>query len=83
MKIKVIPNSKVFSIEVSQDAVRVRLKGRAEKGRANKELLKEFSRVVGSKAFIVKGARSREKQLAFEGLSDEEALEKIKNGGKW
>ncbi len=78
MRIRVIPNAKVFSIEASPEGIRVRIDAKAEGGGANRELLRKLGRVAGARAFLVRGARSREKVIAFDGLSDEEALEKMR-----
>ncbi len=79
MRIRVVPNAKVFSIQASREEIRVRVTSRPEKGAANKELLKQLSRVAGAEAVLVSGAKSHDKQIAFDGLSDEAALEKIKS----
>jgi len=81
MRIRVIPNAKIFSIEMTPAGIRVRLKSRPEKGAANKELLRELSRVTGARAHIAAGAKSRDKQVAFDGLSDEAALERMRIAG--
>jgi len=77
MKIHVIPKTKKFSVTQRNGKVTARLTLPAEEGKANKELLERLQQIIGAKPFLVRGAKSREKEVVFEGVSDEEALKKL------
>ncbi|MCD6398821.1 MAG: YggU family protein [Candidatus Aenigmarchaeota archaeon] len=84
IKIKVKPNSGKFKISLERDLngpyLRVWLKSQPEKGKANKELLKELKKVFGE-VEIVSGASSREKYIKVSNnIKIEEKLRKIESG---
>ena len=67
IKIKVRCNcSKTEIIKKEKDFYRVNVKARAEKGEANKEIIKFFSRYFKSNVSIIKGLRTRQKLLRIE-----------------
>jgi len=76
MKIRAVPNAKNFSIRKEESWV-ARVCAQAQDNKANKELLKQLSKIAGAKARLVKGAKSREKEIVFEGLTDEEAEKRL------
>lgn len=77
MRVKVIPNAKCFGISFEQGLLKARVCAPAEGGRANEELVKKLSKLVGAKVSIVRGLKSREKEIVFEGMDEGAAAEKI------
>jgi uncharacterized protein (TIGR00251 family) len=62
------PNSSEFSIEINNDGddeIVVYATEEPEKGRVNKEILKELTRLFHTKVELFSGATSRHKQLAI------------------
>ena len=62
------------------DALRVRVRARPEKGRANQALLELLARHLGvapAALAIAHGARSRDKMLQVDGLSEEQLRRKL------
>ena len=57
------PNSPKFKIELDGDEIVVHATEEPEKGKVNKEILKEFSKLFHAKVELVNGATSRQKQL--------------------
>ena len=72
LDVHVKPNSKVFQIKVEDDELVVMCREAPEKGKANKELLKEFSRLFECKVELVSGATSRQKRFLLSGIGVEE-----------
>lgn len=77
MKVRVIPNAKSFGVSFEQGLLKARVCAPAEGGRANEELVKKLSKLVGTKISIVRGMKSREKEIVFDKMSEEAAAEKI------
>ncbi len=76
--IRAFPNAKKFSITIREGgSIAVRLKAKAQDGEANRELEKQLSQITGTRAAIMRGHKSREKTIAFEKITEKEALEKI------
>ncbi len=65
MKIEVttIPNSREFGVERRDGRFVVRVKEKAERGRANIELVKKMREMLGCGVRIARGAGSRKKLL--------------------
>ncbi len=66
VRIFVKPNSnknELIGFNKEKNAYAVRVKTKAEKGKANIELIKFFSKLLKKKVEIVKGLKSREKVL--------------------
>ena len=78
IKIWVVPNSKKFRIKKHDGCFKIYLKSKAEKGKANRELVKELEKTVKGKISIVNGLKSRKKVIEIEG-KQREILESIKN----
>ena len=57
------PNSPKFKIELDGNEIIVYSTEEPEKGKVNKEIIKELSRLFKSKVEIVSGFTSRQKQL--------------------
>jgi uncharacterized protein (TIGR00251 family) len=66
MKIRVQPNSKEQSCFTRGGLLVVRVKAKPLDGKANKEAEQVVSAFFGKKARIVKGFKSREKEITFE-----------------
>jgi uncharacterized protein (TIGR00251 family) len=79
----VTPKSSRSSISLEEgDLIRVKLNSPPVEGRANAECVKLFSKVLAvpkSAIEIIKGEKGRRKRIAIEGLSRDEALERIRN----
>lgn len=66
VKIIVKPNSvknELIGFDSGKEAYVVRIKAKAEKGKANIEVVKFFSKLLKRRVEIVKGLKSREKTL--------------------
>ena len=77
MRIKVVPNAKKFQVVSKNGKILVKVKSRAENNLANLELLKGLGKLLDSRVFILKGTKSREKEIVSEKFSEEEFLKKI------
>ena len=60
-------------------AFEVKIKAVPEKGKANKEIINEFSRIIGCPVEILSGHKSHHKTLKIYGISENELLEILKN----
>jgi len=67
------PNSKQFQLKVEGDEVVVFCRESAVKGRVNKELIKELSRIFKRRVEIADGFTSRQKKVLIRGISIDEA----------
>lgn len=68
IKIIVKPNSaknELIGFNEARKSYIVRIKAKAEKGRANSEIIKFFSKLLKKEVKIVKGITSKEKILKF------------------
>jgi uncharacterized protein len=63
------PNSPKFSIKLDGDEIVIHATEEPEKGKVNKEILKELTRLFQARVELVSGATSREKQLFVAGIS--------------
>jgi uncharacterized protein (TIGR00251 family) len=61
VEVKVKPRSSNFKIEREENNLVIHCRNPAEKGKANKELIKELSKRLGHKVFIISGLTSKEK----------------------
>jgi uncharacterized protein (TIGR00251 family) len=73
-KVKVIPNAKQNEVvfkkdEIENGCIIVKVTAPAEKGKANREVLRILSGKFGSKVRIVSGERGREKLARFLNLA--------------
>ena len=71
------PNSPKFSIELDEEIV-VHATEEPEKGKVNKEILKEFSKLLQAKVELASGAMSRQKQLLVAGISKSQVEQFLK-----
>jgi hypothetical protein len=72
LDVNVKPNSKEFKIVVEEDEIVVFCVEEPVKGKVNKELVKEFSRLFHSKVELVSGFTSRQKKLLIRGFRKSE-----------
>ena len=69
------PNSSKFSIEFDGENIVVHATEEPEKGKVNKEILKELTKFFHTNVKLVSGATSRQKQLIIE--LKKEVLEQV------
>ena len=72
LDVHVKPNSKIFQINVESDELVVSCREAPVKGKVNKELLKQFSRLFECKVELVSGFTSRQKRFLLSGIGAEE-----------
>lgn len=82
LRVVVRPNSKAKNLiaEVTPEAIHINLRGPARDGKANVELLKRLSKMLGlstADISIVAGHRSREKTLLVVGVGQEHLSKKL------
>lgn len=63
MRVRVKPNTKSFSLKKENNEWVARVPAKPIKGAANKELLKRLSKKFNGKATLVKGVKSRIKEI--------------------
>ncbi len=68
LEVNVKPNSREFKIVVEGDEIVVFCMEKPVKGKVNKELLKEFSRLFHAKVELVSGFTSKQKKLLIKGF---------------
>ena len=73
INIFVKPNSPKFRIETDGNEIVVHATEEPEKGKVNKEILKEFSKILHVKVELASGSTSRQKQLFAAGISKSKA----------
>ena len=66
-------NSSKFSLELDGEEIIVHSTEEPVKGRVNKELIKEFSKILHTKVELSSGATSRQKQLFVHGMTKSQA----------
>jgi len=76
LEVYVKPNSKEFKIMVEKDEIVVFCKEEPFKGKVNKELVKEFSKLFGRRVELVSGFTSKNKKLLIKGIGKSE-IERI------
>jgi uncharacterized protein len=67
------PSSPKFSIEFNGNEIVVHATEDPEKGKVNKEILKEFSKILNAKVELARGSTTRQKQLFAVGISKSQA----------
>jgi len=80
LSIFVKPNSAKFKVEVDSSEVVVYATQEPEKGKVNKEIIKEFAKLLGAQVELAGGFTSKQKQLLVKGIQKrqlEEALFKV------
>ncbi|WP_297420910.1 DUF167 domain-containing protein [Thermococcus sp.] len=74
------PNAKKDTVEGVDEwrgRLKVKIKAPPVEGKANKEVVKFFSKLLGVEVEIVNGETSREKDLLIKGMSPEEVRKKL------
>jgi uncharacterized protein (TIGR00251 family) len=72
MEVYIKPNSKKFGLEFEGDEVVVLCREAPVKGRVNRELVKELSRLFNKKVELVLGFRSRHKKILISNIETDE-----------
>jgi uncharacterized protein len=81
LNIEVSPRSDKFGISGYnewREAVEVRIKAYPQKGRANKEIVDEFSKITKTPVEIISGHKSHHKILKIYGISETDLLKILK-----
>jgi uncharacterized protein (TIGR00251 family) len=76
IKIIVKPKSKNFKIQLEEENLLVYCRNAPEKGKVNKELMKELSRLLKHQVIITSGFGSKEKLVLVKDIEPEE-LERL------
>lgn len=85
IKIYVTPNSKKFAIkgfDSWRNAWLISVRGKAEKGKANKELISELCQFFDKEVRIISGEHSREKVVEIADIDEKEAIQILKKNAK-
>jgi uncharacterized protein (TIGR00251 family) len=72
LDVYVKPKSKLFQLKMEGDELVVSCREAPVKGKANKELLKQLSRLFGRKVELVSGFTSRQKRFLVSDIGAEE-----------
>jgi uncharacterized protein (TIGR00251 family) len=72
VKIFVKPNSPKFKIEFDGTEIIVYSTEEPTKGKVNKEIIKEFTKILHSKAELASGVTCKEKQLFIKGMGKQQ-----------
>jgi uncharacterized protein (TIGR00251 family) len=67
------PNSKLFQLKTEGDELVVSCRESPVKGRVNKELIKELSRIFKKRVEIIAGFTSKQKKVLIKDISTSEA----------
>ncbi len=73
------PNSPKFSIELDGEEIVVHATEEPEKGKANKEIIKELTKLFHAKVELFSGATSRQKQLVILGVKKTDVEQFLKS----
>ena len=80
LQIYVQPKAKrteIDGIDEWRKRLKVKVKAPPVEGKANKEIMKFFSKLLGAEVSLIKGETSREKDLLIRGVSIEEVKKKL------
>ena len=76
VRVRVIPNSKHSSIEKKEDEIRVKVTSPAQKGKANRELLRILYRTFRTRDIeIIRGMTSQRKLIRI--VADKDAVDRV------
>ena len=81
LKIDVSPRSDKFAISGFnewRETVEIKIKAPPQKGKANKEIMKEFSKITKTPVEIISGHKSHEKILKIFNVSKNDLLDILK-----
>jgi uncharacterized protein (TIGR00251 family) len=76
IEVYVKPNSSRFEVTVEGDEIVVRSTEEPEKGKVNKQIIKELTKLFHTNIELVSGATSRQKRLLIRGVKETE-VEKL------
>ena len=82
MEVFVKPNQKQFKVALEGEEIVVFSNEEPAKNKANKEIIKELSRLFKTRVELASGATSREKKLAVNGLNKAETETIIRESGR-
>ena len=71
--------NEIGGIDEWRGRLRVKIKAPPVEGKANREIVKFFSKLLGTEVELVKGETSREKDLLVKGMNKEEVKRKLKD----
>ncbi|USG99449.1 DUF167 domain-containing protein [Thermococcus argininiproducens] len=80
LQIYVQPKAKrteIDGVDEWRKRLKVKVKAPPVEGKANKEIVKFFSKLLGAEISLIKGETSREKDLLIRGVSIEEVKKKL------
>ena len=80
IEIYVKPNSPKFEVTVEGDEIVVRSTEEPEKGKVNKEILKQLTRVFHTQVELISGATSRQKRFLVRNV-EKSVVEHFLQGG--
>ena len=72
------PNSPKFSVEIDGGEIVVHCTEEPVKGKVNKEIIKEFTKLLHVKVELASGFTSKEKQLSVRGMGKQQAEQLLK-----
>ena len=78
-EVYVKPNMKQFKLELDGDELVALCSGAPVKGKVNKELLKQFSRLFGGNVELVSGFTSKQKRFLVGGMTLEEVKKALES----
>jgi uncharacterized protein len=78
LTIFVKPNSSKFSVEIDGAEIVVHSTEEPVKGKVNKEIIKELSKLLHAKVELASGFTSKEKQLFVKGVGKEQVEQLLK-----
>jgi uncharacterized protein (TIGR00251 family) len=81
LNVHVKPYSKEFRIKIEDDELVVFCREPPEKGKVNKELIKELSRLFKKRAEVLSGFTSKQKRILIKGATVEEVNETLSKHG--
>lgn len=73
------PNSPKFNIEIGGGEIVVHCTEEPVKGKVNKEIIKEFTKLLHAKVELVSGFTSKEKHLFVKGMGKQQAEQLLKS----
>ncbi|NJE42153.1 DUF167 domain-containing protein [Thermococcus sp. GR6] len=69
--------NEIEGVDEWRGRLKVKIKAPPVEGKANKEVVKFFSKMLGAEVEIIRGETSREKDLLVKGFSSKEVLKKL------
>ncbi len=82
IEVFVKPSQPKFKVAIDGDEIVVSSTEEPAKGRVNKEIVKELSKVFHTRIALVSGATSRQKRILIAGLTKNDAERLLREGAK-